>query len=103
MMPGARFFIIARPTLYLARWEGRQSQLQSVTKGRCSPHPPRGPLFALVNLYAPPQDVGFRVWCRTGAIGHFWPYKTGAMQDCVYGLPRISLLGSRVNRADFGR
>ncbi len=34
-MPGARFFIIARPALYLARWEGRKSRLDSVTKGRC--------------------------------------------------------------------
>jgi hypothetical protein len=43
MMPGARFFIITRPVLYLVRWKGRESPLQSVTKGRCSPHPPCGP------------------------------------------------------------
>jgi hypothetical protein len=70
-MPGARFFIIAHPFLYLARWEGRRRRLQSVTKGRCSPHPPRGPLFVLLDLYAAPQDLGFRAWCRGGAIGCF--------------------------------
>jgi hypothetical protein len=48
MMPGARFFFIARP----------------------------GPLFVLLDLYATPQHVGFRVWFWTGAIWRFWPYRT---------------------------
>ncbi len=68
---GPVLFIIAPPFLYLARWEGRQRLLQSVTKGRCSPHPPRGPLFVLLDLYALPQVVGFRVWRRIGTIGCF--------------------------------
>ncbi len=44
MMPGARFFFFtARSALCLAQWEDRECLLQSVTKGRCSPHPPCGP------------------------------------------------------------
>ncbi len=31
-MPGTRFFIIAHPFLYLARWEGRRRRLQSVLR-----------------------------------------------------------------------
>ena len=31
-MPGARFFIIAHPLLYLARWKGRRRRLQSVLR-----------------------------------------------------------------------
>jgi hypothetical protein len=73
MMPGARSFFIARPSPLSCRWEGRESRLQSVTKGRCSPPPPRGPLFVLLDLYAPLQHVGFRVWYRTGAIGRYPP------------------------------
>ena len=38
------------------------------------------------------QHVGFSVRYRTGAMGCFWPYRTGPMQDAGYGLPRISLL-----------
>jgi hypothetical protein len=76
MMPWAGFFIITRSALFLARWEGSESRLQSVTKGRCSPHPPRGPSFVLLHLYAAPQDVGFRVWYRPGAVGYFLPYRT---------------------------
>ena len=61
-MPGARFFLfITAPALYLARWKDRDYRLQSVRKGRCSPHPPRGPLFVVVHLYAAPQHMGFRV------------------------------------------
>jgi hypothetical protein len=48
MMPGARFFFIARP----------------------------GPLFVLLDLYATPQHVGFRLRYRTGAIGRFRPHRT---------------------------
>src|SRR5215218_5253174 len=44
------------------------------------------------HLYAAPQHVGFRVWYRTGAIGGFWPYGPGAMQDSGYELRRIYLL-----------
>src|SRR5687767_15158785 len=40
------------------------------------------------NDYAGPEDVGFRVWYRTAAIGCLWPYRTGVMQDAGYGLPR---------------
>jgi hypothetical protein len=29
---------------------------------------------------------------------HFWPYRTGAMQDPGYELPRIPLLRTRVNK-----
>ena len=65
MMPGAGSFLLphVRPfiLLYLARWEMGASRLQSVTKSRCSPHPPRGPLFVVVYLYAAPQHLGFRV------------------------------------------
>jgi hypothetical protein len=32
MMPGARYFIITRPVLYLVRWKGRESPLQSVLR-----------------------------------------------------------------------
>ena len=46
----------------------------------------------LAQLYAAPQHVGFRVRYRTGAIERFWPYRTGAMQDLGYGLPRTPLL-----------
>jgi hypothetical protein len=30
---------------------------------------------------------------------HFWPYRTGAMQDRGYELPRIPILGTWVNKA----
>jgi hypothetical protein len=54
-------------------------------------------LFTEPHLYPAPQDVGFRVWCRTGAIGRFWPYSPEFMQDRGYEVPRISLLGTSVN------
>ncbi len=38
-------------------------------------------VFTSPRLYAAPQDVGFRVGCRTGAIWRFWPNSTGDMQD----------------------
>jgi hypothetical protein len=56
--------------------------------------------FTCLHLYAPPQDVGFRVRYRTGAIGVFWPHWTGAMQDRGYGLPRISLPRTPVNKGE---
>jgi len=62
----------------------------------------RAASFTSQHLYAPPQDVGFRVWYRTGAIGCFWPYRTGAMQDSGYGLPRIHLLGTWMNKPTLG-
>ena len=52
------------------------------------------------HLYAAPQHVGFRVWHRTSAIARFWPYRTGVMQDLGYGLPRIHLLGTWVNKGE---
>src|SRR5215212_1598629 len=35
---------------------------------------------------------------RCGAIGRFWPYRTGAMQDPASELRRITLLGTSVNK-----
>jgi hypothetical protein len=54
--------------------------------------------FMQAHLHAAPQDVGFRVRYWTGSIGRFWPFRTGAMQDCGYELPRIVLLGISVNK-----
>jgi hypothetical protein len=34
---------------------------------------------------------------RCGAMGRFWPYRTGAMHNVVYELRRILLLGTSVN------
>jgi hypothetical protein len=46
MVRGARFFFLALvPAVHLARWDVRQSRLQSVTKGRCFPHPPLRPFI----------------------------------------------------------
>src|SRR5829696_6786608 len=50
------------------------------------PHPPCGPSFVLLHLYPAPQHVGFRVWYWTGAVGYFWHYRIGAMQDRGYEL-----------------
>ncbi len=58
MMPGAGFFYYHTLHSFSCPMGGRESRLQSVTKGRCSPHPPRGPSFVLLHLYAAPQDVG---------------------------------------------
>src|SRR5215208_2784614 len=33
-----------------------------------------------------------------GVVGRFWPYRTGAMQDPGYELPRIPLPRTRVNK-----
>jgi hypothetical protein len=60
--------------------------------------PQRDSAFNITHLYAPPQHIGFRVWHRTGAIGCFWRYRTGAMQDSGYGLPRTSLPRTRVHK-----
>jgi hypothetical protein len=40
---------------------------------------------------------------RTGAMGRFWLVWTKTMQDPVYGLPRISLPRTRVNKGKKGR
>ena len=45
MPPGAGFFFMACLSLLSSRWEGRESRLQSVTKGRCSPPPPLRPFI----------------------------------------------------------
>src|SRR5688500_4584399 len=37
---------------------------------------------------------------RCGAIGRFWPYRTGAMHNVVYELRRISLPRTRVNKGE---
>jgi hypothetical protein len=64
MMPGARFFLfIIGPALYLARWEGRQSRLQSVTKGRLfSPSSPR-PFYSWSSIFIQHQNI-FGLWLR---------------------------------------
>src|SRR5215211_6283100 len=35
---------------------------------------------------------------RCGVMGRLWPYRTGGMQNVVYELPRIPLLGTSVNK-----
>ena len=48
MMPWAGFFIITRSALFLARWEGRESRLQSVLRrAAVLPILPGGPFFVL--------------------------------------------------------
>jgi hypothetical protein len=93
MMPwaGSLFYRMSRPLF--ARWESRESRLQSVLRrAAVLPILLGGPLFVLLHLYAPPQHVGIGHRCRTGAIGYFWPHRTGAMQDRGYRLPRIPLI-----------
>jgi hypothetical protein len=55
--------------------------------------------FTSAYLYAPPQDVGFRLWYSTEANGCFWPSRAGAMQDPANGLPRIPLPRTTVNKS----
>src|SRR5215204_2125022 len=62
------------------------------------PYPPCGPSFVLLHLYPAPQHVGFRVKYWTGAVGYFWHYRSGAMQDRGYELLRIHLLRTPVNK-----
>jgi hypothetical protein len=45
------------PFVCLMGEQGEPNTIRS-EKGRCSPHPPRGPSFILAHLYAAPQDVG---------------------------------------------
>src|SRR5829696_1116987 len=40
---------------------------------------------------------------RCGAMGRFWPYRTGAMQDPVSELPRIPIPRRWVNKLVSGR
>src|SRR5215210_7261238 len=54
--------------------------------------------FTQPHLYATPQHVGTGLRCSTGAESLFWRHRTGAMQNPVSGLPRISLLGTSVNK-----
>jgi hypothetical protein len=42
-------------------------------------------VFTPLHLFPIPQDVGFRVWYWTGAIGRFWPYRTfGYAGSCIW-------------------
>jgi hypothetical protein len=44
MMPGARFFFITRPSPLSSPMGGQGEPITiGSEKGRCSPHPPRGP------------------------------------------------------------
>ena len=60
-------------------------------------------LSVLLDLYAPPQDVGFRVWWGSGAIGRLWPYRTfGYAGSRIWLSENSILLGSPVNKGNKG-
>jgi hypothetical protein len=72
MLPGARFFFLSHVQLFVLP-DGRigRADYNQLRRAAVLPHPPCGPLFVFLDLYAPPQHVGFRVWYRTGAIMGF--------------------------------
>src|SRR5215217_2890975 len=57
------------------------------------------PIQLSAYLYAAPQHLVMPLTLRCGAMGRFWPYRSGAMQDPANELRRIPLPRTRVNRA----
>src|SRR5215211_6365313 len=72
--------------------------LKNITRPMFSPSSPR-PLIRPAASLCSTKDVGFRVWCRPGAVDYFWLYRTGAIQDRGYAVPRTHLTRTWVNSA----
>src|SRR5215212_8217765 len=61
--------------------------------------PTRG-VFIVANLYPAPLVVASTVALRIDATGRFRPLRSGSMQDVAFGLPRINLPRTPVNKPE---
>ncbi len=55
-------------------------------------------VFVSLHLHAAPQHVEPRSVALWPSEGRFWSYRTGAMQDLGYELPRILIPRTPVNK-----
>src|SRR5215211_9557022 len=51
------------------------------------------PIISKAHIYAAPQRLVMTSTLRCGAMGRFWPYRSGAMNDPASELRRTPLLG----------
>ncbi len=76
-MPGARFFFLSHAQPFVLP-DGRAGggHYNWLRRAAVLPLLPAALYSSSWIFMQHHNNVGFRVWCRTGAIGCFWPYRT---------------------------